>query len=44
MNKVETKVNAVKTWFRSFKNRFVNKVDQVLLPNQFSMKQNFAFH
>jgi hypothetical protein len=25
-------------------NCFVNKVDQVLLPNHFSMKQNFAFH
>jgi hypothetical protein len=37
-------VNAVKTKFRSYKNHFVNKVDQVLLPNQFYMKQNFAFH
>jgi len=25
-------------------NHFVNKVDQVLLPKQFYMKQNFAFH
>jgi hypothetical protein len=44
MNKVETKVNAMKTELCSFENCFVNKVDQVLLPNHFSMKQNFAFH
>ena len=25
-------------------NHFVNKVDQVLLPKQFYVKQNFAFH
>jgi hypothetical protein len=28
----------------SFENCFVNKVDQVLLPNHFSIKQNFASH
>jgi hypothetical protein len=43
-NKSKQKVNAVKTEFCSFNNRFVNKIDQVLSPNQFSMKQNFAFH